>query len=140
MDTNDLRWSVMLGLHFQTAIMMLDLRANPILHEEETDVKFTRIINLSQCLLKSGVPLKPSYSSEMGVIAPLYFTSMNASPPLRQQAINILRTVKGKEGPWDPRTTSRIAEKVMIAERTNKPGVPISGSVQFLAKAHHIPC
>jgi hypothetical protein len=140
MDTKDLRLSVMLGLHFQTAVMMLDLKVNPVLHEDETDVKFTGIINLSRCLLKSGVPLKPSYSSEMGVIAPLYFTSMNASLPLRQQAIDLLRTVKGKEGPWDPRTTSRIAEEVMIAKRTNKPGVPVSGSVQFLAEAHRITC
>lgn len=76
----------------------------------------------------------------MGVIAPLYFTAMNASPSLRQQAIDLLRTANGKEGPWDPITTSRIAEKVMIAERTNKPGVPVTGSVQYLAEAHQIPC
>lgn len=140
MDTKDLRLSVMLGLHFQTALLMLELRANPVLHEEETDIKFMRIINLSRSLIQSGPSLKPSYASEMGIIAPLYFTSMNASPHLRRQAIDLLRTVKGKEGPWDPRTTSRIAEEVMIAERINKPGVPLSGSVQFLAEAHHIPC
>lgn len=140
MDTKDLRLSVMLGLHFLTAVMMLDLRANPVLHEQEIDAKFTQIINLSWSLLKSRVPIKPSYSSEMGVIAPLYFTAMNASPYLRQQAIDLLRTVNGKEGPWDPMTTSRIAERVMIAERTNEPGVPVTGSVQYLAEAHQIPC
>jgi hypothetical protein len=140
MDTKDLRLSVMLGLHFQTAILMLEVRVNAVLREQETDVKFMRIINLSRSLIQSGVSPKPSYASEMGVIAPLYFTSMSASPHLRQQAIALLRTVKGKEGPWDPRTTSRIAEEVMVAERINKPGVPLSGSVQFLAAAHHIPC
>ncbi|KAE9364634.1 hypothetical protein N431DRAFT_355270 [Stipitochalara longipes BDJ] len=140
MDTKDLRLSVMLGLHFQTACLMLEVRVNPVLHEDETNVKFMRIINLSRSLIQSGYSPKPSYSSEMGVVAPLYFTSMSASPHIRQQAIDLLRTVKGKEGPWDPKTTSRIAEEVMIAERTNKPGVPLSGGVQFLAKAHHIPC
>jgi Fungal specific transcription factor domain/Fungal Zn(2)-Cys(6) binuclear cluster domain len=140
MDTKDLRLSVMLGLHFQTAILMLEVKANPVLQEQDTDAKFMRIINLSRSLIQSGASPKPSYASEMGVIAPLYFTSMSASPYLRQQAIALLRTVKGKEGPWDPRTTSRIAEEVMIAERINKPGVPLSGGVQFLAAAHNIPC
>jgi Fungal specific transcription factor domain len=140
MDTKDLRWSVMLGLHFQTAILMLEIQANPVLLEEETNLKFTRVINLSRSLINSELSTKPIYASEIGVIGPLYFTSMNASPVLRQQAIDLLRTVNGKEGPWDPRTAARIAEKVMIAERTNKPGVPVSGSVQFLAEAYHIPC
>jgi len=140
MNTKDLRLSVMLGLHFQTAFLMLEVKVNPVLHAEETNIKFMRIVNLSRSLIQSGISLKPSYSSEMGVIAPLYFTSMSASPHIRQQAIDLLRTVKGKEGPWDPRTTSRIAEEVMIAERINKPGVPLSGGVEFLAKAHHISC
>jgi len=141
MNTKDLRLSVLLGLHFQTASLMLEVRVNPVLHEEDTNAKFTRIINLSRSLIQSEPSLKPSYASEMGVIAPLYFTSMSASPHLRQQAIDLLRTIKGKEGPWDPRTTSRIAEEVMIAERINKPGVALSGGVEFLARAHHIiPC
>jgi hypothetical protein len=35
MDTKDLHLSVVLGLHLQMAVMMLDLRANPVLHEEQ---------------------------------------------------------------------------------------------------------
>jgi hypothetical protein len=76
----------------------------------------------------------------MGVIAPLYFTALNSSPSLRQQAIDLIRTVIGREGPWDPITTSRIAEKVMIAERADEPGVPLTGSVEYLAEAHQTHC
>lgn len=144
MDTKDLRLSVLLGLHFQALTLMLDIRANLILHEEETDLKFIRIINLSQSLINSGINSGtlpgPMYSSDMGVIAPLYFTSMSASPSVRRQAINLLRTINGKEGCWDPRTTSMIAEEILNTERIKTPGLPVSGGVQFLAEAHHIPC
>jgi hypothetical protein len=58
MDTNDLRLECPAWPTLPDGIMMLDLRANPVLHEEETDVKFTRIINLSQSLIQVGTIAK----------------------------------------------------------------------------------
>jgi hypothetical protein len=55
MDTKDLHLSVMLGLHLQMAVMMLDLRANPVLHEEQ---KISNLPSLSICL---GVCSSPGF-------------------------------------------------------------------------------
>jgi hypothetical protein len=141
MDTRDLQLSVMLGLHFQAATLMLDLRANPVVFENEIDLKCVRIINLSRSLINSSNLSKPKFSSDMGVIGPLYFAAMNASPSIRQQAIDLLYRIKGKEGFWDPRTTAKIAKEVLIIQQHVKsPGLPVTGGVQFLAAAHRIPC
>jgi hypothetical protein len=141
LQTKDLRLGVLLALHYETTSFMLDTKAtsNPdiekILAWEST---LTRINELSRSLINSSSPgNKFAFSADTGVIGPLYYAAMKAtSSPVRQQAIEILRSVKWKEGFWDAETAARIVENVSSVKRAGMTGLAVTGSIPDLAKAH----
>ncbi|KAG4032687.1 hypothetical protein MFRU_006g01530 [Monilinia fructicola] len=114
--------SLLLQLHYQSLSLLVDLRANS---RVETDLlpaseneRFQAILDISRTVLTHATS---DYNHEFltadgGVIAPLYFIAMSApNTHLYQQAIDLLRMVKKKEGFWQASAVLRVAEKV--AER-----------------------
>ena len=141
MQTKDLRLGVLLALHYETTSLMLDTKTKPAPDMEDIltwESQITRINDLSRSLIRSSSSdSRFEFSADTGVIAPLYYAAMRAtSSPVRQQAIEILRSVKCKEGFWDAETAARIAENVSQVKRAGTPGLPVTGSIPVLAKAH----
>jgi len=121
------------------AVMMLDLRANPVLHEEQKmsnlpTYQFVSVFAQIQGSDKAIILFRNGRDCPAILHSP-EFQPLSSSASHRPHC-----TVIGREGPWDPIPTSRIAEKVMIAERADEPGVPLTGSVQYLAEAHQTHC
>jgi len=119
--------------------MMLDLRANPVLHEEQKmsnlpTYQFVSVFAQIQGSDKAIILFRNGRDCPAILHSP-EFQPLSSSASHRPHC-----TVIGREGPWDPIPTSRIAEKVMIAERADEPGVPLTGSVQYLAEAHQTHC
>ena len=139
LQPKDVRLGVLLALHYETTSYMLDTksRSNPdmetILTWEST---LTRINNLCRSLIKSSSS-SAKFAADTGVIAPLYYSAMRAtSSPVRLQAIEILRSVRWKEGFWDAETAARIAENVSDVKRSGMTSLPVTGGIPDLAKAH----
>ncbi|KAA8565575.1 hypothetical protein EYC84_009427 [Monilinia fructicola] len=114
--------SLLLQLHYQSLSLLVDLRANS---RVETDLlpaseneRFQAILDISRTVLTHATS---DYNHEFltadgGVIAPLYFIAMSApNTHLYQQAIDLLRMVKKKEGFLASFGSTEVAEKV--AER-----------------------
>ena len=79
--------------------------------------------------------------SSSGVVAPLYFSAMNAkSASVRQRAIELLRTAKGEEGFFSPQAIAGIAEKVSHVKESGSDSVAVTGGIPSLATAHSVPC
>jgi hypothetical protein len=143
MHTKDIRLGVLLALHYETTSLMLDIKIKPTPSMEDIvswEFKASRINELSRSLIKTSSPERRfAFSADTGVIAPLYYAAMRAtSSPVRQLAIEILRSVKCREGFWDAETAARIAENVSRVKTTGATGLPITGSIPVLAKAHSV--
>jgi hypothetical protein len=141
--TNDLQMGVLLALHYETTSLMLDIKIKPNPDMDDfsnRELKITSINELSRSLINScSSGSKFAFSADTGVIAPLYYAAMNAtSSPVRQQAIEILHSVKWKEGFWDAKTAAKIAENVSRVKMAGTHGLPVTGSIPVLAKAHSV--
>ncbi|KAH9215959.1 hypothetical protein DL95DRAFT_132875 [Leptodontidium sp. 2 PMI_412] len=138
MMSKDLRLSLILGLHYQTTTLMLAVNANSSGSDDNTfrlsqTPSFTKILQLCRTLINTSSSSssssslsstqqqqgqkqeqKQTFSADMGVIPCLYFTAMNAADIfVRQEAIDLLRGMIGREGFWDPGTVANIAEAVL---------------------------
>ncbi|RDW63689.1 hypothetical protein BP6252_11234 [Coleophoma cylindrospora] len=142
METKDLQLSVLLALHHQTMSLMLQIRVNESSDAQSQtvidDAQFEKTIHLSKSLINSSSATQEnSYAADSGVIAPLYFTAMNASNPhLRQQAIELLRLVKWKEGFWEAEVAATIAENILYIAQNGIKGIMVTGGIPELAKLH----
>lgn len=87
---------------------------------EDADQKFEDILALCDYLITTGgcftcplttTPLNLNFSTDQGVIAPLFFTSLRApDPAAKQRAIHLLARAPGREGMWDTEDAIRVAE------------------------------
>lgn len=139
MQIKDLQMSVVLGLHHQTMSLMLDVKAVTDEDIRVHDARLFQILALSRSLINSHNSKcgKFRLSADTGVIGPLYYASMIASnPAIRQEAINLLRQVRWREGFWDAATVAQIAEKVEKVKRDGVLGVAVTGGVPELVEVH----
>jgi hypothetical protein len=137
----DVRLGVLLALHYETTSLMLDIKSKQTPSMEDLsswESKIMRINDISKSLIKTSTSeTKFAFSADTGVIAPLYYAAMRAtSSPVRQQALELLRSVRCREGFWDAETAAKIAENVSRATMTGATGLPVNGSILVLAKAH----
>jgi hypothetical protein len=139
MQREDLQLGVLLGLHFQTTSLMLDIKAD-LSSTSTKGARFQQINDLSRSLINSSSS-KFKFAADTGIVAPLYFTAMNVTNmSTRQEAIDLLRLVKVKEGFWDAAIAASIAENVARVKETGRSGVAVTGGIPLLAEAHYIKC
>jgi hypothetical protein len=63
--------------------------------------------------------LKPSFSLDIGIIAPLYdVATLCRDPSIRRRAVNVLRSASRQEGLFNSHVCAVIAEKVIALEET----------------------
>ncbi|KAF8861197.1 hypothetical protein BDZ45DRAFT_281652 [Acephala macrosclerotiorum] len=144
---NKLQLSVLLALHYQTTLLMLDIRANTDIEGRyfgaSKDAQWMKITDICQSIIGAVSTSPPSFSANMGLIAPLYFTAMQAENlRICQRAIDLLHLIKWKEGFWDPATAAAVAEKVLRNQIAGTPGFPTaSGGIAELGKLLRVvPC
>lgn len=139
-DKNEIHRSLLLQLHYQSLSLVVDLRANS---RVETDLlpasenqRFQAIIDISRSVIMHA---SSDYNDDFltadgGVIASLYFIAMSAPDThLYQQAIDLLRMVKKKEGFWQASAVLKVAEKVAERRREGT-GQHLHGGVLELAE------
>ena len=139
MQKEDLQLGVLLGVHFLTMSLMLDIKAD-MSSTSYNEARFQQVNSLSRSLINSSSS-KLKFAADTGIVAPLYFTAMNATNVnVRQQAIDLLHLVKVKEGFWDGGIAGRIAENVSRVKETGRSGIRVTGGIPILAEAHCIKC
>lgn len=137
----ELQLSVLLALHHRTTSLMLDIRLDTdtdgIYRGVPRDAEWENIIGICESMINSMSAPKPSFSVDVGLIAPLYFTAMQANNTRTcQRAIELLYRIKWKEGFWDAGTAARIAEKILHNQITGTSGRDSTSGIAALAKIH----
>ncbi len=63
--------------------------------------------------------IKPTFSLSLGIIPPLYIISTRCrDPAIRRKAIHILSICNRREGIWDSRLSSHVAQRILEIEET----------------------
>jgi hypothetical protein len=141
----ELRLSVLLALHHHTTSLMLDIRLDTdtkgIYRGTPKDAEWESVNDICESMINSLSATKPSFSADIGLIAPLYFTAMQANNlRICQRSIDLLYQVKWKEGFWDAGTAARIAEKILHNQITGPAGSGSTAGIAGLSKIHCVTC
>lgn len=132
--------SLLLRLHYEAVSLLVDLRTNSRVEDDSLPPseyqRYQSIIDISRTLINSRSPKDGfEFSADAGVISPLYFTAMTApTEDLYQQAIDLLRRVKKREGFWDAEKVAVIAETVAQRKKAGETGNYLTGGVLKLAE------
>ncbi|KAI9827641.1 MAG: hypothetical protein M1819_006930 [Sarea resinae] len=123
MDSRDLRGAALLKIHHITSAIMLTAGFSGAESAfDEFDCEFEKTISLSQSLIANTGPgslagPQPSFSSDLGIVAPLFFTAFKCrNPSIRRQAISLLSASPRREGVWDSTGTAKVADWVVMVE------------------------
>jgi hypothetical protein len=136
MKARDLQLMLLLELHYQTTSLMLDLKAD-LSTISSLDAQCTKINELSKQLITSSSSSNLMFQVDTGIIAPLYFAATSTSSAhIRQQSIDLLRSVSWKEGLWDSKTVMQIAESLSIVKESGLNRAITTGGVPELAKVY----
>ncbi|EHK46839.1 hypothetical protein TRIATDRAFT_298771 [Trichoderma atroviride IMI 206040] len=134
MNARDLKLLLLLELHYQTTSLMLDLKGDISPVSSSSDAQCTRINELSKNLILASSNPKSTFLVDTGVIAPLYFAATTTSCVcIRQQSLDLLRSISWKEGLWDSRIVVQIAEHLSVVEESGLVRIDVSGGVPELA-------
>ncbi|KAE8441517.1 hypothetical protein EG329_004863 [Mollisiaceae sp. DMI_Dod_QoI] len=144
-QSHELRSSILIALHYHTTSLMLEIRQNTDTEGRycgvSKDVQWMKINDICQSIIESLPTPGPSFSADMGLIAPLYFTAMQAeNPHICRRAIDLLRLIKWKEGFWNAGTAAAVAEKVLGNQLAGMPEDATIAGIAQLAKAHCVSC
>lgn len=75
------------------------------------------IVNNQDCGSPSATPVRPSFSLDNGVIAPLYeVATLCRDPAIRRRAVQILRSAPRQEGVFNSHLSAMVAERVIEIE------------------------
>lgn len=133
MNAKDLQLLLLLELHYHTTSLMLDLRGD-ISSASSSDAQCTKINELSKDLILASSNPKLTFLVDTGIIAPLYFSATSTSCIcIRQQSLDLLRSISWKEGLWDSRLVAQIAEHLSVVGESGLVRVAASGGVPELA-------
>lgn len=128
LSTRDRQHASLLHIHHSTATILLCGEISP--HEmiyDTFDEEFQSIVQRSEELLQNGLAhtCENTFSMELGVVQPLYITSIKCRVPhIRFAAISLLATKPRLEGIWNGQVMSKIAEQVRLIEETDYDVVP----------------
>jgi hypothetical protein len=132
-NARDLKLLSLLELHYQTTSLMLDLQGD-ISSVSYSDAQCTRINELSKNLILASSNPKSTFLVDTGIIAPLYFAATTTSCVcIRQQSLDLLRSISWKEGLWDSRIVVQIAEHLSVVGESGLVRIDVSGGVPELA-------
>ena len=77
--------------------------------------------------------IKPSFSTDLGIVPPLFFVATKCREPhTRRRAIRLLRSSARREGMWDSEMAARIGQWVMELEESEGDGggsSPVEGGM-----------
>jgi hypothetical protein len=133
MNARDLKLLQLLELHYQTTSLMLDLKVD-ISSVSSFDAQCAKINALSKSLIQASSKTKLKFSVNTGIIAPLYFAATTTSCAcIRQQSLDLLRSISWKEGLWDSKTVLQIAEHLSVVGESGLVRIDVSGGVPELA-------
>ncbi|KAF7916318.1 hypothetical protein BELL_0209g00060 [Botrytis elliptica] len=143
-SASEIHRSLLLQLHYQSLSLVVDLRANSrvetdLLPASETQ-RFQAIIDISRSVIMHATSMYNDnfLTADGGVIAPLYFIAMSApNQHLYEQAIDLLKMVKKKEGFWQASAVLKVAEKVAERRREGT-GDHLHGGVLELAELANV--
>ena len=135
-NPKDIQSSYTLRMQYLAASIRLSTCFDPEESAYDTHIsKFNEIIDLGSFILnpflppKSTTTLRPhphprfSFTIDLGLIYPLYFTAFKCRDlPTRRTAIQLLK-VAGREGPWDGSRMAMIVEKIVEVEEELGKGV-----------------
>lgn len=133
MNARDLKLLQLLELHYQTTSLMLDLKGD-ISSVSSSDAQCTKINELSKNLILASSNPKSTFSVDTGIIAPLYFVATTTSCVyIRQQSLDLLRSISWKEGLWNSKIVMQIAEHLSVVGESGLVRIAVSGGVPELA-------
>ncbi|PON26663.1 hypothetical protein TGAM01_v204673 [Trichoderma gamsii] len=134
MNARDLKLLLLLELHYQTTSLMLDLQGDISSVSSSSNAQCTRINELSKNLILASSNPKSTFLVDTGIIAPLYFAATTTSCVfIRQQSLDLLRSITWKEGLWDSRIVVQIAEHLSVVGKSGLVRTAVSGGVPELA-------
>jgi hypothetical protein len=114
----ELRGATLLKIHHLTSSILLAatlLKTEPDL--ADCNPAFEHVISLTASLVKSEAGgQRPSFTSDLGIIGPLYYIGLNTrSRSVKQRVLELLR-VPRREGMWDSRIAAFVIDKVIKLE------------------------
>ncbi|PQE27677.1 C6 zinc finger domain protein [Rutstroemia sp. NJR-2017a BBW] len=136
----ELQNSLVLRLHHEAVTLLVDLRTNSRREDDSLPPseyqRYQSLIDISRTLIDSRNPKDGfDFSADAGVVSSLYFTAMTApTEEIYQQAIDLLRRVKRREGFWDAEKVARIAETIAQRRKAGEKGDHLNGGVLKLAE------
>ncbi|KAL4746281.1 hypothetical protein BDW72DRAFT_185194 [Aspergillus terricola var. indicus] len=117
-------WTL-LELWSEVLYILLSVRVQPLLQETGYDAyfaRFQRAVELAKQLLTAASSLEPmpTFTVNMGIIAPLFFCGFKCRDWLvRQQAVLLLRRWRRQEGIWSSGAAARVLTRVIEIETAN---------------------
>ncbi|KAL9124522.1 MAG: hypothetical protein Q9217_006155 [Psora testacea] len=119
LSTRELKGAMLLKIHHICAVVALNTCTytdnDPF---DAFTTHFEQLVSLSKCLIEAtGWATTPSFTIDMGIIAPLYFTATSCRDPvIRRQALHLLENLPRQEGAWDATTAAQIAAWIISVE------------------------
>ena len=102
------------------------LETTEVLFDEHL-VDFTLIIRHAKRVLEHWsrvyhtITSKVAFTFELGMIPPLYYTAMKCRHPLlRREAVSLLERCPVREGPWNSKETTLVAQRVILLEEADR--------------------
>lgn len=146
-NPKDIRSSYTLRMQYLAASIRLSTCFDPEESAYDNHIpKFKEIVELGSFVLKPLLPpnitttQRPqfSFTVDLGLIYPLYFTAFKCRDlPIRRAAIQLLK-VAGREGPWDGSRMAMISEKIVEVEELGKAVLGIVGDGEVVPESARI--
>ncbi|KAF2093268.1 hypothetical protein NA57DRAFT_48940 [Rhizodiscina lignyota] len=119
----------LLRIHWRTIFIWLSV----CLSVEETALDlhfpdFKEIVRLAGILIDQSDPASKNHGSEtrqfsfeMGLIPPLYYTTIKCrNPSIRRQSLALMGRVPRREGMWSAHIAAKVAQQVIMVEESGK--------------------
>ena len=115
MDSKELKGATLLRIHYLCAFIVLhkSIRSEQCAFDTYNS-HFDQIVSLSCAIIyatsaSESLPAKPTFSLDLGIIAPLYYTAVSCrDPSIRRRAVSALSSPR-HEGAWSAVDAARVA-------------------------------
>lgn len=143
LDAEALRGAIILKvLYLGTSVIIVPSLHNHDMEYDNYTAKFDQIVTLAESLLRSRpAATAPSYSIEMGLLAPLHYASCRCRDPvIRRRALSLLTDFPRREGLWDSTMLAAIGRWIIEEEEqglgsySSASAVPANARISILDK------
>jgi len=122
LSSEALRGSLLLKLHYESLIAVINGVTQTQVEGDNLNAPFQTIVTLARSLINAAPPsarATPNISSDLGIESPLFVTISRCTvAALRHEALDLLKSVRRREGLWDTELVARIAQKVLSIEES----------------------